>query len=152
MAEHVVELGRVVAAEKNTLWRASGKPSVAADSAQVTADRDRSFVLAPTAPRALTARTERAGGQGGAVGVADDGVGLDALAVGQNDAGRAAAADGDLGDRRLECGPWRHGCAARSARACASRTMPPSTSQTPCCSTWAISISVAGAWNGEDPL
>ena len=45
--------------------------------------------------------------------------------------------------------PWR---VARPARACASRTMPPWTSQTPCCSTWAMSMSVAGDWNGEEPL
>ena len=35
--------------------------------------------------------------------------------------------------------------------ASASACMPPSTSHTPSCSTWAISISVAGAEKGEEP-
>ena len=104
------------------------------------------------AARAGTAGPNRPARDRADVGVDHDRVGLDALAARKPDATGAAAGDEDLARPPRRSGiVGAAGRCASSASASASRCMPPSTSQTPSCSTCATSISVAGARNGEEP-
>jgi hypothetical protein len=93
---------------------------------------------------------EQAGMQGGGVGVGDDGVRLDAFAIGETEAGAAAALGEDLRNLGIVAeggaAPAGQGFQGAGDAVHAAFHQP-----APCCSTWAISIRVAGASKGEAP-
>ena len=150
-----VEFGAIVADEEDVVSREREADGPADDAPRhVPTASDRPGEAGDRGPLA----TGRAGrcAERRHVAVEHDRVGVDRRAprlraVGSDlDADRAPVADDDLVDAALNSivPPSRR---SRPASASASRCMPPSTRHTPCCSTCATSISVAGAANGDEP-